>query len=954
MEKNKNQLSNSKKDYILSYSLSSQSLNVKRDEFENNIEINIKDTKELFKEYTVLKKIGKGTFGLVVLAIHIQTNEKVAIKILEKEKIIGKSDFERIKREIQILKNLRHNNIVQLYNVIDTQMHIYLITEYVNGIELFDYILKQKRINEIESCYLYQQIISGIEYLGKLNITHRDIKPENLLIDKNKKIKIVDFGLSNICQENQLLSTACGSPFYAAPEILRGEKYNGLKLDIWSSGIVLYAMLCGFLPFDDTDNQKLYQKIIKGDFEYPDFLSNEVIDLISHILIVDPNKRFGIKEIKNHKWFNIVNKSLNMSEGLLINKYIIPFDENIVLFMASKFNLNLNEIKKNILYNKFNQLTTTYYLLLNKKIRNNQETIGNMNSNLFLEYIHNEKNLLSYYDYNIDEAINERINNKANKEGNNIPKHKNIMSYIEKDYKLNRYKMEISDNGKKGNEIRITKININNIIIPKNFLNYSGIKDKPKKMKNKNININQFNEQSDNCLNKTEIKINNSKSIFNENIFPKLVKNNKFEFFKNSYTKKNNNNKIRQIFIKLEKPYNILTERKNSNNNYYYNTIRNSRKNFLKLNEENISNDKNINKTKREILTSYKKKRILSNSFQKPQNSLNNESEFFSNEFYGKNNKNNNNIKIMNNTQTKKIYSNNYSPKSKIFTYKKIKISKKLNISRPSESNESSKIYHKNSRLNTRLSFNSTSDNFYSKKKYILNSSLFHRDKNKENEIIFKNPVIEHIYERKTVNNNYIKNNEEQILTEGNNNERDIFLNKFKIIKQKNQEKKIFKKNKFIISNNLTNYSTNIKLNNNNFNTNSSVYANKNNSKNNKNFNIKSLQPNKFLFKKPQLNNKNNINEKHYIPFDLNSLILYPQENDIKNVLIKELNYKKIKLNEKKNKISCFKKDLKFELKIEKIDKYIFCIKFIKKGDVDAYHFYKDIYINLINDFNKF
>ena len=179
-------------------------------------------------------------------------------------------------------------------------------------------------------------------------------------------------------------------------------------------------------------------------------------------------------------------------------------------------------------------------------------------------------------------------------------------------------------------------------------------------------------------------------------------------------------------------------------------------------------------------------------------------------------------------------------------------------------------------------------------------------------------------------------------------------MNKFKIIKQKNQEKKIFKKNKFIISNNLTNYSTNIKLNNNNFNTNSSVYANKNNSKNNKNFNIKSLQPNKFLFKKPQLNNKNNINEKIYTPFDLNSLVLYPQENDIKNILIKELNYKKIKLNEKRNKISCFKKNLKFELNIEKIDKYIFCIKFIKKGDVDAYHFYKDIYINLINDFNKF
>ncbi len=199
--------------------------------------------------YLILQTIGEGTFGKVKLGIYLPNNEKVAIKILEKEKIIDKTDMNRIKKEIEILKQLRHNNIVHLYNVIETSTHIYLIMEYINGVELFDYIIKKRRIDELESCKLYQQIISGIEYLGKLNIVHRDIKPENLLIDKNKRIKIVDFGLSNNYQKNELLSTACGSPFYAAPEMVRGEKYSGIKIDIWSSGIVLYAMLCGFLPY---------------------------------------------------------------------------------------------------------------------------------------------------------------------------------------------------------------------------------------------------------------------------------------------------------------------------------------------------------------------------------------------------------------------------------------------------------------------------------------------------------------------------------------------------------------------------------------------------------------------------------------------------------------------------------------------------------------------------------
>ena len=287
--------------------------------------INIKDilnlddkedsiTKKKIGDYILGKKLGQGTFGIVVLAKHQITGESVAIKILDKDKIVKESDKTRLEREIRIMKIMYHNNIVHLYNVIENSKELYLIMEYIPGKELFDYIINKKHLDEIESCKFYQQILSGIEYLGKTKVAHRDLKPENLLLDSKKNIKIVDFGLSNTYFQDELLSTACGSPCYAAPEMLSGKKYNGINIDIWSSGIVLYAMLCGYLPFEDNDNPKLYKKIIKGVFETPEFLSPSAVDLLHRILNVDPEKRYTIEQIKEHPWFNQLNPKFNMSE----------------------------------------------------------------------------------------------------------------------------------------------------------------------------------------------------------------------------------------------------------------------------------------------------------------------------------------------------------------------------------------------------------------------------------------------------------------------------------------------------------------------------------------------------------------------------------------------------------------------------------------------------------------
>jgi 5'-AMP-activated protein kinase catalytic alpha subunit len=225
--------------------------------------------------YLLSKTIGKGTFGKVKLGIHNSTGEKVAVKILEKDKIQDVNDVERVAREIHILKMIRHPNIIQLYEIIETPKQLYLIMEYVSGGELFDYIVKNHRVKEPMAVKFFHQITAGIEYLHKLNIVHRDLKPENMLLDADMNIKIVDFGLSNTYKDGQTLKTACGSPCYAAPEMIAGKRYLGSQVDIWSSGVILFALICGYLPFEDPNTTQLYKKILNGDFNIPKYVSTD-------------------------------------------------------------------------------------------------------------------------------------------------------------------------------------------------------------------------------------------------------------------------------------------------------------------------------------------------------------------------------------------------------------------------------------------------------------------------------------------------------------------------------------------------------------------------------------------------------------------------------------------------------------------------------------------------------
>lgn len=200
--------------------------------------------------------------------------------------------------------------------------------EYARGGELFEHIVHRKRLREKEAAKFLHQIISGIEYLHKLGICHRDLKPENLLMDDYNNIKIVDFGLSNTYKNGELLKTACGSPCYAAPEMIAGKRYQGLMSDIWSCGVILFAMVCGYLPFEDPNTNLLYKKILNADYQIPQFVSPECKELMQKILNTDPINRIRIEDIRKHQWYNIANAK--EYGGIIVGKQPIPVDEEII------------------------------------------------------------------------------------------------------------------------------------------------------------------------------------------------------------------------------------------------------------------------------------------------------------------------------------------------------------------------------------------------------------------------------------------------------------------------------------------------------------------------------------------------------------------------------------------------------------------------------------------------
>eukprot|EP00747_Dinoflagellata_sp_TGD_P063651 gnl/TRDRNA2_/TRDRNA2_153553_c0_seq1.p1 gnl/TRDRNA2_/TRDRNA2_153553_c0~~gnl/TRDRNA2_/TRDRNA2_153553_c0_seq1.p1 ORF type:complete len:773 (+),score=126.57 gnl/TRDRNA2_/TRDRNA2_153553_c0_seq1:169-2319(+) len=323
--------------------------------------------------YILLKTIGEGTFGKVKLGTHILTGERVAVKVLEKERIVDIADVERVAREIHILKLIRHPHIIQLYEIIETPRQLYLIMEYARRGELFDWIVVNQKATEREACRFLHQILAGVEKIHAMSVVHRDLKPENLLLDEQQDIKIVDFGLSNTYQDGQLLQTACGSPCYAAPEMIKGDSYVPGMVDIWSCGVILFALVSGYLPFEDPSHKKLYQKILAAEYEMPSFVSKEVSDLVAGMLTTDPTKRMTLVDIRQHVWYRqLPESSLQVDD---FNEGQKDFDEGI-LEQLDSYGFARDYAVKCLQTNKHNQATTTYYLLKEKRWRKVSEGGG--------------------------------------------------------------------------------------------------------------------------------------------------------------------------------------------------------------------------------------------------------------------------------------------------------------------------------------------------------------------------------------------------------------------------------------------------------------------------------------------------------------------------------------------------------------------------------------------------
>ncbi|KAF1950503.1 serine threonine protein kinase-like protein SNF1p [Byssothecium circinans] len=259
-------------------------------------------TTQRLGQYTIVRTLGEGSFGKVKLATHGVSGQKVALKIINRKRLITRDMAGRIEREIQYLQLLRHPHIIKLYTVITSQTEIIMVLEYAGG-ELFDYIVNHGKLKEEKARKFFQQIVCAVEYCHRHKIVHRDLKPENLLLDENFNVKIADFGLSNIMTDGNFLKTSCGSPNYAAPEVISGKLYAGPEVDVWSCGVILYVLLVGRLPFDDEYIPTLFKKIAAGNYSIPSYLSSGAVDLIKRMLMVNPVHRITVAEIRQDPWF---------------------------------------------------------------------------------------------------------------------------------------------------------------------------------------------------------------------------------------------------------------------------------------------------------------------------------------------------------------------------------------------------------------------------------------------------------------------------------------------------------------------------------------------------------------------------------------------------------------------------------------------------------------------------
>ena len=557
-----------------------------------------KKEKEKEKEYRIgnyliKKTLGQGTFGKVKLGIYLPSQEKVAIKILEKDRILEIDDEIRVNREFDMLAQFNHPNVILVAEIFESPDSFFSVMEFCEGGELFNFIVKNRRLSEEEAAFFYYQLINGLEYIHSLGIVHRDLKPENLLLTKDYLLKIIDFGLSNYFKKGQkeLLVTPCGSPCYASPEMVAGKRYNGFKIDIWSTGIILYAMLCGYLPFEDKDNEILFEKILECKLEFPRYISETSKDLIEKILVTDPDKRISIPEIKKHPFFLKGKELFEQEFSICVNdtddtdvKYINMDINNILDSSIFKDNPEIIDISDKKEKEKQNEKDQNKLEIEEKeiKINNISDKKRNKEKNISIKDLEHE-NIIQRLNTDYDENHNnlrKAILINLDKNENNEIRHRNNSSV--KKNKRNNAQNRNSATNRNNNKKIIGPFKRRDIVYMKNN------KNNEKKLLKKD-NKNKINKLKDYRNNKKLIKTNNYNNIVKHLVRKKAVgksvdlrslkyKNNK----KNLIQKKINYTNI--IKNKFNSKENIR-----KNENIYINNINNT------IDEESLINKKYLN-----------------------------------------------------------------------------------------------------------------------------------------------------------------------------------------------------------------------------------------------------------------------------------------------------------------------------------------------------------------------
>ncbi|XP_069185711.1 MAP/microtubule affinity-regulating kinase 3 isoform X30 [Procambarus clarkii] len=315
-------------------------------------------TEEIGK-YRLLKTIGKGNFAKVKLAKHVPTGKEVAIKIIDKTQL-NPGSLQKLFREVRIMKILDHPNIVKLFQVIETEKTLYLVMEYASGGEVFDYLVFHGRMKEKEARAKFRQIVSAVQYCHQKKIIHRDLKAENLLLDSEMVIKIADFGFSNEFTPGNKLDTFCGSPPYAAPELFQGKKYDGPEVDVWSLGVILYTLVSGSLPFDGSNLKELRERVLRGKYRIPFYMSTDCENLLKKFLVLNPARRASLETIMKDRWMNIGYEDDELKPYI---EPVMDYDDLKRIEILNEMGYSRTEIEESLKSQKYDDVYATYLLL---------------------------------------------------------------------------------------------------------------------------------------------------------------------------------------------------------------------------------------------------------------------------------------------------------------------------------------------------------------------------------------------------------------------------------------------------------------------------------------------------------------------------------------------------------------------------------------------------------------